>query len=82
MFAHYYVKISKQSNDISFVFRRIQNLYIQILVEKLSTSFLRNVNIFFCCEIMKYLYIKFKYNLTTTNKNNENKKFNSLNNSK
>ena len=31
MFAHYYVNISKQSNDIFFVFQRIRNSYIQFL---------------------------------------------------
>ena len=33
-------------------------------------------------KIMKYFYIKCKYNLITTNKYNQNKKFNTLNYSK
>ena len=37
---------------------------------------------FCCCQIMKYFYMKFKYNLITTKKYNEDRNFNSLNNFK
>ena len=63
---HYHVKISKQSIDISFVFRRIRNSYIQFVVAKLSTYLSRNVNMLSCSEIIKY-------NLIITNKYNQEK---------
>ena len=37
---------------------------------------------FVCCKLMKYFYIKYKFNLIAINKNNQDKHFNSLNNSK
>ena len=53
MFAHYYVKNSKQSNKVSFVFRRIQNSYVQTIFspEIVFTELLRNVNMFFVAEL-------------------------------
>ena len=76
------LKISEQSNDSSCAFRRIQNSYIQFLVEKLQTSLLRNINMIFCCKIINYFYKKLKYNLITTNKYSQDKNFNTLNNFK
>jgi hypothetical protein len=37
---------------------------------------------FICCKIMKYFYIELKYNLIATHKNDPDKEFNFLNNSK
>ena len=52
------------------VIRRIRDSYIQfvqLLTEKLSTLLLRNINMFVCCKIIKYFYMKLKYNLIAIN---------------
>ena len=82
MFAHYYVKISKQSNDISRCFPKYTKFIYTIYSRRIINLIIKNENMFVCCKIMKYFYFKLKYNLIATNKNNPDENFHSLNNSK
>ena len=82
MFAHYFVKISNQSNAISIVFQRIRNSYYTNCSREIMHLTIKKCKYVFSMKNYDLFYKKLKYNLTKTNKYNIDKKFNYFNNSK
>ena len=79
MFAHYNVKISRESNDISCCFStNIMFIYTIYRREIINLIIFSNEICLFICKIMKYCYMKLTYNIIATNTINQNKNYNSL----